>query len=491
MDISSYLEEAPCGEMQPEEAERTKYRDKNFLGTCSKCNIEKSRFLYRECPICWKCFQNVFRKKLKQGLNYGRRTKSKSEKALVAFSGGPSSSSLLHALHHIIIDKNEKFLFDITVVYIDESAVLNLCETERQDTNKEIERVLISYSFPFLLIPLEKVFSTESVGFSFHSLNQLASNDIKNNIMEFVDKERDQLRSVFHNTKSNCSKEDLLIFLRNHLLAQIARSMRIDTVIFGSCATRLSNILISYTCKGRGYSVGQELEPLNCSKYDGLRLLRPMRDFLSKEIAFYNHFNQVDVIAIPTFSTMTNNSGFSIEFLTEKFIESLQREGFSQTAHSLLRSGSKLITGSAIKNDRPSISCALCFSPLSDSELENDLKEYKPISPSKSPNEVCCYKQRSTSKEENWNNDELSSKDSTMENQCNQEKCCEFQRLSKQQQQSLSDIKRWLCYGCQRTISESEVAYLPPFVAKNVLRAQNTYRMKEEIKEFLCLEEDQ
>ena len=147
----------------------------------------------------------------------------------------------------------------------------------------------------------------------------------------------------------------------------------------GTSASRIATNLISFTCKGRGFALPDELAAM-ATKFNGIEMqkcvkiknkgvsfLRPLRDYLSKEIAIYNRHCNLTNPMIVTFDTK-GNAKFSIDHLAESkinkkykefifrgFIENLQVE-FLHTVHTLLRSSSKLYTPQQTVDFR----CAIC-----------------------------------------------------------------------------------------------------------------------------------
>ena len=101
----------------------------------------------------------------------------------------------------------------------------------------------------------------------------------------------------------------------------------IKKVLLGNNATRLATQLISNTCKGRGFTVPEDIGASvvnglgtgpQFQKYEALNLnlVFPMKDALSKEVAMYNRYKNIEAVFIPTAATKSNPK-FSIDTLTE------------------------------------------------------------------------------------------------------------------------------------------------------------------------------
>ncbi len=89
-------------------------------------------------------------------------------------------------------------------------------------------------------------------------------------------------------------------------------------------------------------------------------VVRPMREFVGKEIASYNFYHKISPVFVPTFGTKAGPK-FSINQLCEDFIEGLQAE-FGHTIHTLLKSGTKLVIPQETSESDKLYRCSLCSS---------------------------------------------------------------------------------------------------------------------------------
>jgi cytoplasmic tRNA 2-thiolation protein 2 len=76
--------------------------------------------------------------------------------------------------------------------------------------------------------------------------------------------------------------------------------------------------MISMTSKGRGFSAALDVGVENSVSYKDVAVIRPMKDMLGKEIAFYNRNHGIakNVIQTTNFTTKATSKS-SIERLTE------------------------------------------------------------------------------------------------------------------------------------------------------------------------------
>lgn len=203
-----------------------------------------------------------------------------------------------------------------------------------------MKEIVDKYNVGYFSIPLENVFDIKAIEETIQ-LEKVVEGD-ETNVAK--------LKKLFASCSTATSREDLLQQLRLALLVHSAKSWGFEKVLTGETGTRLATRLIASTCKGRGFSLPEELAALD-KRFGGVGILRPLGDTLSKEIAVFNHHNRLDTVFMPAISTKAGPK-FSIDHLSESknrlllakpkgFIEGLQG-GFGHTIHTLLRSGNKL-----------------------------------------------------------------------------------------------------------------------------------------------------
>lgn len=117
---------------------------------------------------------------------------------------------------------------------------------------------------------------------------------------------------------------------------------RFAKVATGESGNNLAVRTISNISKGRGFTVSL------ASKYEdghlaqgNVAVLRPMKDFLNKEIAYYNHVLKLEILTMPSITSRMPMKTSSIDRLVENFLNQLQTD-FPATVHTLLRTAEKL-----------------------------------------------------------------------------------------------------------------------------------------------------
>ncbi|EOB08765.1 UPF0432 protein C16orf84-like protein, partial [Anas platyrhynchos] len=94
------------------------------------------------------------------------------------------------------------------------------------------------------------------------------------------------------------------------------------------------------------------------SRHGDVTLVRPMREYMAKEIAFYNHFFGVPTVITPPLSTKRREKT-SIHRLMESFLLGLQAD-FPSTISTVYRTGEKLSAAPAEASSELQ-RCLLCL----------------------------------------------------------------------------------------------------------------------------------
>ena len=151
---------------------------------------------------------------------------------------------------------------------------------------------------------------------------------------------RGKLQAALQDLRTVSAREDFARQLRERLLAEAAAvlgpsSGRVSSgpvssgpgnsssgerpikLLVGDTGTRLAITTLAETSRGRAatlpFAVGFEQRLLEGC----VRLLRPMREFLAKEVGVYLHYSGLCPIALPTLTTAAASPRASIERITE------------------------------------------------------------------------------------------------------------------------------------------------------------------------------
>ncbi|GAB1601917.1 cytoplasmic tRNA 2-thiolation protein 2-A-like [Argonauta hians] len=302
---------------------------------CVKCQENEAKFVIRQNdPFCRECFLTHVTHKFRSNIGKSKLIRDR-DRVLLAYSGGPSSSALLHLVKDgLELSKFKKLRFIPQIVYIDEGAVLGQTWTQRQEVVQQIKEFCEWIGISCYLTTLEQVFNQPE---GIKATLKLC----KNKESELLhDKElEEKLVNLFNNTKSSTFKEQLLRHLRNDLLVKIAQLTGNRIIMVGSGENRLAVLMLSDIAQGRGAHISLNLG-FSDNRNDDILIVRPLKNLSGKEVAMYNHTNNIKPVVCHSFTTMGSSTS-SIERLTEKFVTELHTE-YPSTVCNITRTSEKL-----------------------------------------------------------------------------------------------------------------------------------------------------
>ncbi|KAF5395912.1 hypothetical protein PHET_11367 [Paragonimus heterotremus] len=100
-------------------------------------------------------------------------------------------------------------------------------------------------------------------------------------------------------------------------------------------------------------------------RFGNIAILRPLRDFMVKELVFYARFSNLNVSTphdLVTQAVLERPGVTSVPRLCEDFLLGLQVGGFPSTTQTVLSTASKL--QSAGHENRNELKCCLCLAPI-------------------------------------------------------------------------------------------------------------------------------
>ncbi|XP_049926664.1 cytoplasmic tRNA 2-thiolation protein 2 isoform X1 [Epinephelus moara] len=482
---------------------------------CVKCKEGTAAVVIRAGDTyCRGCFREYFIHKFRAMLGKNRVIYP-GEKVLLAVSGGPSSCSMLSQVQEgLSQNAHKKLRFLPGIVYIDEGGAVGQSMEERQRTVAELQAVFKATGFPFHIVPLEQVLNLpSSVVVTAPSPSERPASAYKAAVDHFIQsdsrsclaqQEQEEtsvpvvqeshthsLQQLIGSAKTLTASEDLLNTLRQHVLVHTARTEGYSKLMLGDNCTRLAVKLLTSISLGRGAQLAQDTG-FSDSRYGDIILVRPMRDYSAKEIAYYNRMFNVLSVFIPSLDTKTADKA-SIQRLTESFVTKLQAD-FPSTVSTIYRTSEKLQTACKSSTADHCDRCLLCMCTL-DTAAEN-ASAFKAtliseqLSQTKSPGATTAEIQRQ--------NQALVEPKSTAatgqccssggREDCGKEGggCCSSARVPE-----TSHLKSLLCYSCQLTIKDmSSVECLPQYILSEAQRRHRRSQMREEINEFLLGDHD-
>ncbi|XP_062965419.1 cytoplasmic tRNA 2-thiolation protein 2 isoform X2 [Cynocephalus volans] len=465
--------------------------------------------------FCRDCFKAFYVHKFRAMLGKNRLI-FPGEKVLLAWSGGPSSSSMVwQVLEGLSRDSAKRLRFVPGIIYVDEGTACGQSPENRAKTLAEVKLVLQTAGMPWHLVALEEVFSLPPSVLQ-HSTQEPAGTEgaYKAAVDSFLRQQhvlgvegaenspspvqreeqlcrphtRDPLdpqslagsptaaqtaalARLFNSVKTLTAKEELLQTLRTHLILHVARAHGYSKVMTGDSCTRLAIKLMTNLALGRGAFLAWDTG-FSDERHRDVVVVRPMRDYTLKEVAFYNRLFAVPSVFTPAIDTKAPEKA-SIHRLMEAFILRLQTQ-FPSTVSTVYRTSEKLVKaprdGHAAGSPGPR--CLLCMCTLdidaADSatafgaQTSSRLSQMQPPTlPAEAgmPTVPCCSPGVGRT-----------------------QGCC---RATCGRGDPRACIMEQLCYGCQRSLDS-----LPPYIlAEAQLRRQRAWVMQE-VQEYLIEDSD-
>ncbi|KAK7113947.1 cytoplasmic tRNA 2-thiolation protein 2-A-like isoform X1 [Littorina saxatilis] len=427
---------------------------------CVKCRRDVPVVVTRvNDAFCQDCFLVYAVHKFRSAIGKSKVIVPK-EHVLVAYSGGPASSALLHFLQEG--KKEGKLRFTVTVVHIDELALVSVSDKERQEKVQEVVEIVQQRGFPLLLTSLECAMDMvkPEAGESSQAPEMCKEVTSEKEVDALANPDKgDKLKKLLDSLPSISAKEEFIRVLRNQVLLGVARERGFTKVVVGDTATALSVRIMTDMAKGKGSQVSFDTT-IGDKRYGDVMVVRPIRDLNMKEVEAYNRLQNVESISIPHIADQWHKSN-SIEQLTAHFIHGLQ-ENFPSTVPNIVRTSDKL--GHQDIESLPE-KCSLCESPL-----DTDVGEASALRAV----EVC---------------ERLLQKDGASRSQsqaAQSSDCTQHDRVA------ADNMKASLCYGCRLTVKGlRDVSLLPTHVVqKSQSRCLSRDEMRAQISEFLLDDEN-
>ncbi|XP_028696934.2 cytoplasmic tRNA 2-thiolation protein 2 isoform X4 [Macaca mulatta] len=323
------------------------------------------------------------------------------EKVLLAWSGGPSSSSMVwQVLEGLSQDSAKRLRFVPGVIFVDEGAAFGKSLEERSKTLAEVKPILQATGLPWHVVALEEVFSLPPSVLRCSAQEPAGSEGAyKAAVDSFLQQQHvlgagggpgptqgkeqppqprldpqslasppaaaqpEALSQLFCSVRTLTAKEELLQTLRTHLILHMARAHGYSKVMTGDSCTRLAIKLMTNLALGRGAFLAWDTG-FSDERHGDVVVVRPMRDHTLKEVAFYNRLFSVPSVFTPAVDTKAPEKA-SIHRLMEAFILRLQTQ-FPSTVSTVYRTSEKLVKaprdGPAAGDSSPC--CLLCMCAL-------------------------------------------------------------------------------------------------------------------------------
>ncbi|CAK6436882.1 unnamed protein product [Pipistrellus nathusii] len=467
--------------------------------------------------FCRDCFKAFYVHKFRAVLGKNRLI-FPGEKVLLAWSGGPSSSSMIwQVLEGLSRDSAKRLRFVPGIVYVDEGAACGQSPEDRARTLAEMKLILQTVGFPWHIVALEEVFSLppsvlrylaqepsgtkgayKAAVDSFlqqqhapaegeEQLSQPGSQDpqspaglptaAQTEAQPPTAAQTEALSRLFDSVKTLTAKEELLQTLRTHLILHVARTHGYSKVMTGDSCTRLAIKLMTSLALGRGAFLAWDTG-FSDERHGDVVVVRPMREHTLKEVAFYNRLFAVPSVFTPAVDTKAPEKS-SIHRLMEAFMLRLQAQ-FPSTVSTVYRTSEKLVKaprdGSA--GGPPGPRCLLCMCAL-DIDTADSATAFgaqtshlshmqPPTPPAEAPTTPCCSAGAGRA-----------------------QGCCRGAEPCRREDPRAHVIEQ-LCYGCRVNMKDlPSLDPLPPYILTEAQFRSQRASVLQEMQEYLIDSDDE
>ena len=325
---------------------------------CEKCMNNPSKLYNRNKFLCLDCFNGIIIHKFKSNLRTCCKIRQE-DYLLVCISGGNYSMGMLELFHQSFNDSNSnrKLFFKIKILYVDDSILLKDKEKIIEERNKRklfIDKKLKEYKFDYDIIYLEKVMNLNDI-----NLNLNENNEYENVLIE-------KYLKLFENVPNvGGFKTKFIQICINNLIFFHAMKNKFTKIVFGNNGQGLVRQSFFNIITGNGKDIKHNITHVDKTYLNGKILIyRPLQDFFDKEISYFNHYHNVDII-YPVYKDDNLTRILSL------FFDKLQSEKLA-TVPSVINTAEKVIL---YKNEKI---CKFCLSNLDNNinKLEFGLDAY-------------------------------------------------------------------------------------------------------------------
>lgn len=322
---------------------------------CKSCNVDRCvvKLACKE-PQCAKCFLAYVRHKFRANIGSNKMI-PRNGRVLVVYDAGANSSVLLDMLRFATtLDRFKKLHVEPLVLYVDEECLRNADIVLRNEHLHKIKELLTQFGFPSFYVSIADICKKDNiqplqiVDLVLTQSDLTAETNFVNSVNAF---------------KSLTSKQDFLQCTTTNIIRECAEKLNCQFAFTSEICPDLAIKLLANICLGRGLSVGQDVS--FCDSRRSVRILRPIRDFNTIEIANYLKHSDVRWLdEVARFGSVNDEFG-SIQNLTKGFVDGLQ-DNFQSTISTVFRTGSKIaaVDVKHKKGESTAERCIVCASEL-------------------------------------------------------------------------------------------------------------------------------
>lgn len=321
--------------------------------SCRRCGSCRPYIIIDKVHLeCRECFLESCNKKIRSAIGKSKLVRN-NDAILIAYSGGASSCALLDLIKNSMdSDTRREQKFRPSILHIDTESVLEPHKRldEFQTTRKRALEELLSRlmaahpSWPIYWTSIET--STTSDCNSQNFVRYKGSCDNGSHLLS-----NDDAHMAFHRCLDGMAdltdKQQFVTDKCVQLIARVADEINLSLskpedkfkfVFTGSTATQLANDLLVDVILGRGATIRSRVSI--CDEAHPVPVMRPMRDFSKKELAYYLLARRLEAPVRPNLLTMAERRS-SIQTATECFLTKLYVD-YPSTYSTLLKTGNKM-----------------------------------------------------------------------------------------------------------------------------------------------------
>lgn len=324
---------------------------------CRKCASDPFIVVDKIHVECKKCFLESCNKKIRSTIGKSKLLRN-NDPILIAYSGGPSSTALLDLIcNSIRLDARREQKFLPSILHVDMQSIHQSdLQTLKSERCRKLESLLnhLSHTYPHWpiywttleLCMVTKDNENETIYSKYNPRHGIESHsNFPHPLLDNVQAHEAFIRQMTsldltdrqQYVQDSCT--DLICHASSAINNSFNRSEdKFKYVLTASSATQLANNLLVDVILGRGSTIRSTVSI--CDTRLLIPIMRPMRDFSKKEIAFYLKARNIEPIVERNLLTFADRKA-SIQTVTEAFLSKLYVD-YPSTYSTLLRTGNKM-----------------------------------------------------------------------------------------------------------------------------------------------------
>jgi len=232
-----------------------------------------------------------------------------------------------------------KMFFKSRILHINDAAVHSVSEEEEESNLQKIKRYAEHAKFELDIINIEDIYDMDSEylnGKLFKSYNINQNSEEKKTdespVPQVLTKAGKRLRLIKLLTAlsdNGSSKDDMVASFRKLLMLKYALDKKLNKLFVAESGQKIATKSLALLCKGRGGDIFNDLA-IQDKRFEDVTIMRPMNEFLTKEILVYCHFGKLSeyYISYPKLEdNVPGNKKYpgngSIDTLLENFVDKL------------------------------------------------------------------------------------------------------------------------------------------------------------------------